>query len=123
LTKFPVAPPGLGDARKIEIPLCFEFRQSCFSLCDGSRYIDSAQISGNRSAQLPGHVVQAVSDQMDDAELDRRLGINGFDRFEKAFQPIDTGDEDVLDAAPIYNFSWLLAMRMMIRFTSYDTKY
>ena len=36
---------------------------------------------------------------MNDAGLDRGLGEHGFDRFGEAFEPVDTRDQNVLDAA------------------------
>jgi len=40
-----------------------------------------------------------VAQKVNDARLHRRLREGGEDRLRKALQPVDDGDQDVLDAA------------------------
>src|SRR5437660_10962623 len=50
-------------------------------------------------AVLPGDEVQAVAQQMNNASLDARLGENRGNRIREALQPVDNGDQHVLDTA------------------------
>jgi hypothetical protein len=59
--------------------------------------VDRFQISGDLLAQFPGYVVQTVSYHANDAEQDLRRSKDHLDRVVKAFESIDTGDEDTLN--------------------------
>ena len=61
--------------------------------------VDLFQIGGHGPALLPGYIAQAVADHVDDAQLDLGLREGGFDGLGKAAEAIDTGDEEIFDAA------------------------
>lgn len=79
-------------------PLGFECFQIRFGLLQGCCLVDLLQIVGNFLALLPGHVIQAVAHHVDDAELNLGFRKYRFDGLREAFESIDAGDEDVLDA-------------------------
>jgi hypothetical protein len=54
------------------------------------RLINPLEITGDRFTHFSTDIVQAIAHQMDDAELDGGSGVNRFNRFRKAFQPIHT---------------------------------
>jgi hypothetical protein len=48
-------------------------------------------------SQAPAHEPQRVADHVDDAELDLGSRVDGLDCLGKAFQPVDAGDQDILE--------------------------
>ncbi len=77
------------------IPLDLELSQFLLSLINGSRLVNPLEVARDLFAHFPTDIVQAVAHQMHDAQLYRGVWIDGFNRFGKAFQTVDTGDEDV----------------------------
>jgi hypothetical protein len=61
--------------------------------------IDGPQRRHQPLAVLPRHQAQAVADQMDDAGLYDGAREGGGDGVGEAFQPIDHGKQEVLDAS------------------------
>ena len=61
--------------------------------------VDRPEVAGDLLAFAAGDVAEAVPDQVDDAGLHPRLGEHRFDRFGEPLEPVDAGDQDVLDAA------------------------
>jgi len=73
--------PGLDDSRGFGSPLACKFRKSRLGPFSRRGGIDGPQISRHRLAPFPTDKVQAVPDQMYDAQLHGSLGMGGFDRF------------------------------------------
>ena len=48
---------------------------------------------------LAGHILDRVAYLVYDAELDRGLGKGARDSIRKALDPVNTGDEDILDSS------------------------
>jgi hypothetical protein len=61
--------------------------------------VDRLEISRDLLALAARDEAQAVTDQMDDARLHPRLGEHRLDRLREPFEPVDAGDQDVLDSA------------------------
>ncbi len=62
--------------------------------------VDALEGGDDGLAILPGHEIQAIAQQMDDAGLHLGLRKHRIDGLWKAFEAIDDGDEDVLGPAP-----------------------
>ena len=54
---------------------------------------------GDWRVLLPARKLQRMAQSISEAGLDLRLGKHGIDRFAKAFENIDYGDQDVADTA------------------------
>src|SRR5512144_2257955 len=96
----PVSPPGLGDGRIFLAPCTFgKVFESELAGIGVLGLIDLLQRCGNRLAVLVRDEGERMADEMDDAGL--HLGLRKYrrDRFGKALQAVDNGDQDVLDAA------------------------
>src|ERR1041384_4673066 len=96
----PGAPPALADGRVFLAPeaLLEGGERGLAGIgVDGS--VNALQSRGHRLAVFPGHKIEAVAQQVDDAGLHRRLREDGGDRFGEAFQGVDAGDQQVFDAA------------------------
>src|SRR5206468_11715796 len=96
----PGAPPALADGRVFLAPeaLLEGGERGLAGIgVDGS--VNALQRRGHRLAVFPGHKVEAVAQQVDDAGLHRRLREDGGDRFGETFQAVDHGDQQVFDAA------------------------
>jgi len=61
--------------------------------------VDFSQLGDDRLPVLPGDEIERVSNEMHDAGLHRSFREDGVDRLGKAFEAVDDGDQDVLDAA------------------------
>ena len=57
------------------------------------------QRGGDGFSFFPARVVEAAADQVHNASLYRGLRERRRDRIREAFEPIDHGDQDVVDAA------------------------
>lgn len=80
-------------------PIFFKLNEHEVSLVNGRGAINLLQISGHFFLQFPGGEVQAVADHVDDAQLNDCFRVDRLEGFREAFQPVDTGDKDVLHAA------------------------
>jgi hypothetical protein len=87
------------DGRILPIPLRLEFAEPAFSLFDGGGLIYLLEVSGDLFAAFPRNVLQAVAHHVHNAELNNGLRKDRFDGLRKSLQAIDTGDQNVLDAA------------------------
>src|SRR4029450_12771690 len=94
---FPVVFPGFDRNGVLLAPRFAQLQEVAFRLFAGAGLIDLFQIGHERLAVFPGDILQAVADLMDDAALDFGLQKDGMDGFFEAGQPINAGDEDVLD--------------------------
>jgi len=95
----PGPPPALADCWIFLPPYAgFEGRQGGFTVGDVHGAIDGLERRRYSFAILVGDEVEAVTQKMDDAGLDRRRWKDGEDRLRKALQAVDDGDENVLDA-------------------------
>ncbi len=91
--------PALADRRIFFAPFRgLESRKRRFARRGVVGAIDGFQRRSHGLAILVGDEVEAVAQQMHDAGLDLRLGEDGKDRFRKALQTVDDGDENILDA-------------------------
>ena len=95
----PGAPPGRADRRVLLAPFGLELGKPLLGHVGGLGAIDRAQRRRQPLAVLPRHEVQAVADQMDDAGLHDGAREDGGDGVGEALQPIDHGEQEVLDAA------------------------
>ena len=76
--------PGSGE--------CFQCLQaSFFRGC----LIDGFQVAGDGFVVFPGDEPQAVAHHMHDTQLDAGFWIHSVDGVREAFQPVNTGDEDI----------------------------
>ena len=92
--------PALDDGRQLFTPGTFgkilkPFRGQLHRLS----FIDLLEFPGNRLALLPVAEAQGIANQVHNAGLNFGLGENRRNGFRKAFEPVDNGDEDVLQAA------------------------
>lgn len=60
---------------------------------------DGFQVAGDGFVVLPGDEPQAVAYHMHDAQLDAGFLIHSVDGVREAFQPVDTGDENIVQTA------------------------
>ncbi|KKF34558.1 hypothetical protein SY86_02325 [Erwinia tracheiphila] len=60
---------------------------------------DGFQAAGDGFVALPGDEPQTVAHHMHDAQLDAGLRIHCVDSVREALQTINTGDEDIVQAA------------------------
>src|SRR5215471_6081134 len=95
----PGPPPGLADRRVALTPFGLELLEAKKRRIGVLGTVDRLQRGHQLFAIFPGHERQAVADQVDDAGLHHGLRIDRGDRLGKAFEPVDDGDEDVVDAA------------------------
>ncbi len=58
----------------------------------------SAGVAASSPAQLPADITQPMPDLVHDAQLNLGLRVNGLDGLGKAFEPIHTGNQDILHA-------------------------
>jgi hypothetical protein len=94
---FPVVLPGLDRDGIFLAPCLAQLQQVSLGCFPGTGLIDRFEIGHEGLAIFPGHVLQAMPDLMNDAALDfsgRKNRMNGI--FE-AGQPINAGDENILD--------------------------
>ena len=96
---FPVSVPALRNHRISVVPGISEFGQGRFSGLQGRRLVDRFQVTRDCLAVLETDKVQCISHQMDDAQLNLGLRENTFNGFRESAEPIDTGDEDILDSS------------------------
>ena len=91
----PSAPPGAADRRIFRIP----HRGKLFELLFGFRFcrrrVDRLQIPGHFLTLLPANIIQRVPYHVHDTQLHFRLWKDRFNRFRKAFEPVDAGNENV----------------------------
>src|SRR5437763_11051368 len=80
-------------------PASLEFGQLAFSFLGRGGVIDSLQIQSQYLALFPAHEVQAVAQQVHNAQLHLSLRVDSCDRIWKSSQPVYAGDENVLHAA------------------------
>ena len=95
-------PPDLADRRVFAAPCPFlEGLQGLAAGVGVSGAIDFAEFGDDGFAVLPGHEIQRIADEMDDAGLNRDLRKDRLDRLREALQAIDDGDQDILGAASL----------------------
>ena len=85
------------------VPLDGKLVHGDLGLLDGRSLVDGFQVGGHGLTLLPRNIVQAVTHHMHQAELNLGIGKNRLDCFREAFEIIDAGNEDVLNA-PILSF-------------------
>ena len=68
---------------------------------EGSRLIDALEVGHKGLLILAGHILDRVSDLMNNAVLNLGIGVNAFNGLREAFKTIDTGNEDILNATVI----------------------
>jgi len=95
----PCVQPGLRDHGEALPPLLVEALELRVGVVSVQGGVDRFEVAGDLLALAPGHVLQAVADQMDDARLHDRLGEDRLDRLREPFEPVDAADQDVLHAA------------------------
>ncbi len=88
--------PGLADRRIALAPFGLELLEPDKRLIGVLGPIDRLDRRQDGLAVFPGHKRQTVADQVHDAGLDQRLGIDRRDRLRKALEPVDNGDQDVV---------------------------
>src|SRR5262249_30428340 len=84
----PGVQPGLrdhGEAGPPRVVERLERRLGGVSIGGG---VDRLQVAGDLLALAPGHVLEAVPDQMDEAGLDDRLRVDRLDRLGEALEPV-----------------------------------
>jgi hypothetical protein len=91
--------PCLADHGQLLPPLLLERLERVQCRVGVDRGVDRPQILGDLLVLTAWHVLQAVTDQMHDAGLHRRGREDSLDRLGESLQPVDAGDEDVVDAA------------------------
>ena len=90
----PGAPPALADRGVSAAPFAgFEGGKGFLGRRGVGGAVDVLQRRGNRLAILVGGEIKAVTQQMDDAGLDRRLGKDREDGLGEVLQPVDDGQE------------------------------
>src|SRR5215208_8217852 len=94
----PIGEPTRADGRVLGVPALREALQRLFRLREGCRSIDRTEVCRHRPALTPGHIPEAVPYLMHTAELHLRARKHRLNGFRQSFEPIDTGDEAVLDA-------------------------
>src|SRR3954469_7849611 len=94
----PVALPHCPNRTILFIPLLPKLAQFVLGGFCGRCIVNSFQIRSHLLAFFVSDILQTVADQVHNAQLDLSLGENSFDRVRKTFQPIDTNNEDVLNA-------------------------
>src|SRR5690606_2939905 len=96
----PVAPPTQRD-RGITLPPIagLELLQRLHAGLGVAGPIDGSERRYDGLAILPRHKLERMTDQVDDAGLYNRFGEHGSDRFRKALEAVDDGDQDVAEAA------------------------
>ncbi len=67
-----------------------------FSIISAASSVNRLQTTGDRLVVFPGHVFQAATYYMDDAQLDMGLRVDAVYRIRKVFQAVHTGNQDVL---------------------------
>lgn len=98
----PVSPPAQRDRRIALAPVAgLELLQRLHAGRSVFGPVDGPQRRHDGLSILPRHELKRMADQMHDAGLDDRLGKDGADRFGKALQPVDDGDQDVAEAAAL----------------------
>ena len=95
----PVAAPGLGNGRKLRVPLQTKLIQSVFGISFGPGAVDCLQIPRYFLALFPANIVQLVPHQVHDAKLHFGLRKDALNRFWKAFQSVHAGNKNVFYAA------------------------
>lgn len=95
----PVCLPAPAYLRVATVPSAGERFQrllACF-FCGG--LVDGFQVAGDGFVVLLGNEPQAVAHHMHDAQLDAGFRIHRVDSVREAFQPVDTGYENIVQAA------------------------
>ncbi len=95
---FPVRTPAFADLRIFIVPDFRERIERHQCRLFGRGLIDSLQAAGDGFVVLPGHVFQAVTHHMDDAQLDMGLREDAVYRIREALKTVHAGYQDVLEA-------------------------
>ena len=95
----PVGAPGLGDLGVFLVPSFGENIQSILGSCFIHRCVYSLQIGHECFQILIADILTGISELVDDAVLDFRLGKHCFNGYGKTGQIICTSDEDILNAS------------------------
>ena len=90
----------MGGLRLL-FPFLSELFECMSCLCFADRLVNGLEVRRHVLVILVGHVTQAVTHHVNDAQLNLSVGVFGVDRFREALQPIDTGNQDVLDPASL----------------------
>ncbi len=92
--------PALADGGIAGAPgTGLEDRQCLLGRLGAGRAVDFLQRRRQTLAVLPRDEVHRVSQQVDDARLDDRVGKHRGDRLGKTLQAVDDGEQDILGAA------------------------
>lgn len=95
----PAVAPGAYDDGVLFAPLGVQVVQRDLCGAFGGGPIDSLQIVHERFLVFGADVLHGVADLVNDALLHLGVWINGFNGLREAGQAIDTGNQDVFDAA------------------------
>ncbi len=91
----PVCLPAPAYLRVAAVPCAGERFQRLLACFFHGSLIDGFQVASDGFVVLPGDEPQAVTHHMHDAQLNAGFRIHGVDGVRKAFQTVDTGDEDI----------------------------
>src|SRR5436305_107494 len=95
----PGTPPDRADGRITLAPFSLELLEPEEGLLGVLGSVDRLDGGQDRLTVLPGDEGQAVADQVHDAGLHHGLWEYRGDRLGEALEPVDDGDQDVIDAA------------------------
>lgn len=95
----PVVTPAFDDNRIVLAPFDFKIVESLFGriLINGPVY--EFQIPHELFLPLAGHILDRVAYLVYNAELNRSLRKDTCNRIWKSLEPVNTGDEDILDSS------------------------
>ena len=95
---FPMVLPGGDDGRVFLAVFFSEHEQVMFGSFLGRGFINEFQIAHKLFLIFAGHILQGIADLMDDAKLDFRFRKQRADGFRKAFQSVNTGNQNIFHA-------------------------
>jgi len=94
-----IVTPAFDDNRIVLASLDFKVFKGLFCSVFVNLLIYELQVTHELLLVLAGHIHDRVAYLVYDAELNRSLRKDTCDRIRKALEPVNTGDEDILDSS------------------------
>lgn len=95
----PVVTPAFDDNRIVLAPFDFKIVESLFGRILINGLVYEFQIPHELFLPLAGHILDRVAYLVYNAELNRSLRKDTCNRIWKSLEPVNTGDEDILDSS------------------------